>query len=114
MNLGFPEQEPAGYSIRRRADAELPELVLEGELDLRAASELREALLTELADGGGTVRLDMAGLTFMDSTIISVLIMAKKRAESAGGEVRLSNMSERVRRIFSITGITELFSIEES
>ncbi len=114
MTFEFPAEEPVGYSIRRRDGADPPELALEGELDLRAASELREALLEALSESGGHVALDMTALSFLDSTIISVLIMAKKRAEAAGGEVRLRNVSDRVKRTFSITGITELFSIEES
>lgn len=107
-----PEEASAGFSIRRQPGGEVPLVTLSGELDLRAATELREALLQAVAESDGTILLDMAELTFIDSTIISVLIMTKKRAEANGGIVRLRNVPDRVQRIFAITGIDELFPTE--
>jgi anti-sigma B factor antagonist len=110
----LPGEEPIGFSIAREDGDHPPTVRLEGELDLRAATELREEILRALSDGGGSVRLDMTRLSFLDSTIISVLIMAKRRAEQAGGEVTLRNVPARVKRVFSITGIDELFPTEGS
>ncbi len=112
-DTGLPEEEPAGFTISLRTRGLVPEVLLRGELDLRAAAELRETLLEVLSQPGGSVLLDMTELVFLDSTIISVLIMAKKRAETAGGLIRLRNVPARVQRIFAITGIEELFSVEE-
>lgn len=108
----LPGEEPVAYAITWRPESGVPALYLSGELDLRAATELREELLRALGEGSGSVILDMGELAFLDSTIISVLIMAKKRAETAGGEVRLRRVPDRVRRVFSITGIDSLFQIE--
>lgn len=108
----LPGEEPTGFSIAREDGVEPPTVRLAGELDLRAATELREELLRALGDGDGSLLLDMTELSFLDSTIISVLIMAKRRAEQAGGEVRLRNVPDRVKRVFSITGIDELFPTE--
>lgn len=109
---GFPphyEDDAVAFGIVRKEGATPPLLALSGEMDLRAAAELREALLKALADGEGRVVLDMSELTFIDSTTISVLIMARKRADAAGGEVTVRGVPDRVQRIFTITGIDSLF-----
>ncbi|MHB1988498.1 MAG: STAS domain-containing protein [Acidimicrobiales bacterium] len=110
------ETEPVAFTITRDPEdggaGSVPVLRLGGEMDLRAATELRGALLQALTDGGGSVLLDLTELTFMDSTIISVLIMARKRAETASGEVRLRNVAGRIQRILSITGIDSLFPVD--
>lgn len=113
--MTFPpsyEDDPVSFEIVAEDEGKPPLLRLVGEMDLRAAADLREALLRALSDGGGSVRLDLAGLTFIDSTIISVLIMARKRAETEGGDVILRSVPHRVARILSITGIDSLFPIE--
>lgn len=108
------EDDPITFEIVRERDEELPTLKLSGEMDLRAATDLREALLKALSDGGGSVLLDLSELSFIDSTIISVLIMARKRADSSSGEVRLRNVPGRIQRILAITGIDSLFPTVQS
>lgn len=114
MTLTPPyEDDTVPFEIVREENGGLPLLRLVGEMDLRAATELREALLKALSEGSGSVRLDFARLTFIDSTIISVLIMARKRAETDGGTVVLRNVPGRIGRILSITGIDSLFPMEQ-
>lgn len=111
--MSLYEDEPASFSITRDSDGAVPTLRLAGELDLRAATDLRGALLRALTDGDGSVVLDLVDLSFIDSTIISVLIMARKRAEMADGQVRLRNVPGRIQRILSITGIESLFPTDD-
>jgi anti-sigma B factor antagonist len=101
--------EPAepGYSIERGSHAELQLLRLRGEFDLRAAPDLREAIVEALDAGGasGPLLVDMAGLDFLDSTIISVLLAGVKRAKEAGRDLRLAGLAPQVARILGVTGI---------
>lgn len=108
------EDDSLAFEITREPETTPPLVSLIGEMDLRAAADLREALLKALADGDGTVVLDMSELTFIDSTIISVLIMARKRADASGGEVRMRAVPARVQRILAITGIDSLFPRESA
>lgn len=105
------EDDPVSYTIEYEPTADPPTLRLGGEMDLRAASDLREALVTALADGNGSVLLDMARLSFIDSTIISVLVMARKRADLNHGVVHLRSVPERIERILALTGIESLFAV---
>jgi anti-sigma B factor antagonist len=87
---------------------------LEGELDLSSAPELRE-LLVALAEKDGTdIVLDLTDLVFVDSTGLSVLVMALNRSRGAGGSITLRNPSASVMRILEITGLVSVFSVESA
>lgn len=114
MSLPFRDEATSAYSIVREDADDCPLLRLGGDMDLEAAADLREALLRALSEGDGEVALDLSDLSFLDSTIISVLIMAKRRADLSGGSVRLRQVPERTLRVLAITGIDSLFVIEEA
>ncbi|MHB8246894.1 MAG: STAS domain-containing protein [Acidimicrobiales bacterium] len=107
------EDDPVTFAVVRETEGTSSIVRLKGEMDLRAATDLREALLKALAEGPGSVLLDLSELTFIDSTIISVLVMTRKRAQALGGEVRLRHVPGRIQRILAITGIDSLFPIDD-
>jgi anti-sigma B factor antagonist len=85
---------------------------LEGELDLAAAPQLRECLVG-LVEGGATdIVLDVARLEFIDSTGLSVLVMAFNRTRAVDGSTVLRNPSHSVLRLLEITGLLAVFGIE--
>jgi anti-sigma B factor antagonist len=86
-------------------DAEGPMVVkLSGELDLAAAPELREAL-AQLSGEDRDVLVNLESVTFIDSTGISVLVVACKRIRSEGGTFSLVGVSDGVRRVLEMMGI---------
>ena len=82
-----------------------------GELDVNTAPELRERLSGLIGAGAKTVLVELSGVTFIDSTALSVLVSALKRLRQADGDLELSSPSPSVRRVFEITGLTRLFTI---
>jgi len=82
-----------------------------GELDVTTAPELRERLTALIGAGSTTILLDLARVTFVDSTALSVLVAALKRLRQADGDLQLSSPLPSVRRVFEITGLTRLFTI---
>ena len=80
-----------------------------GEIDLKTAPQL-DACLREV---GSTVTLDFSGVTFMDSSGLSVLAAAAKRVARQNGELVLRGVHARERRILEITSLDELVTIEE-
>jgi anti-sigma B factor antagonist len=85
---------------------------LEGELDLAAAPELRECLV-RLTEGGATdIVLDVAQLAFIDSTGLSVLVMALNRSRAVGGSTVLRHPSPSIMRLLEITGLLAVFDVE--
>jgi len=76
---------------------------LHGELDMASAPRLADALV-EIA--GSTVVVDLSGLTFMDSTGISALVVARNRVLTEGqGELVVTRPAGMVRRALEIVGL---------
>jgi anti-anti-sigma factor len=74
---------------------------LEGELDLSNVQTLRRALEEELRQGHRLV-LDAAGLSFIDSQGLRLLIDLGKQAADQGSTVRLLNCSRPVRQVLDV------------
>lgn len=80
---------------------------LSGELDLANAAAVEAELDTAFGDGNGGIVLDLAELTFIDSTGIALLINAVGRED---GNARLRIVPSRglaVNRVLKATGLDE-------
>ena len=77
---------------------------LAGEIDLSTAQRLRSELLAVIvaAPPGADVRVDLAGVTFVDATGIGVLIRANQAARRAGIGFAVANPTGVVRRIIDV------------
>ena len=85
-------------------------LRLAGELDLASAPRLTEALL-DVAWPAAEVHLDLADLSFLDSSGLRV-ILELARSRGIDGSVVLLHPSKAVMRTFEIIGIDEHPGIE--
>jgi anti-sigma B factor antagonist len=87
-------------------------LVVSGEADLHVAPELRSAVLTVLDRGVTSLVIDLARVTFVDSTTLGVLLSASRRAKAAGGDVRVVISSREIRRLFELTLLDRVISCD--
>ena len=85
-------------------------LRLVGELDASNVTTLSDAIQDEVADGGD-LTLDLAGLAFMDSSGIQVLIRTAQSLEGKGRLI-LVQPGELVRRILDLIPLTKLENVE--
>lgn len=83
-----------------------------GELDISSASAFKQALEGARATDTCRVVVDLAGLSFIDSTGLRVLLAGKQRATAGGGDLRIRNARAEVRRLLEIAGVLELLSAE--
>lgn len=93
-------------TIRIAGDPPEPTLALSGELDMANAATFSAELERLETEGTGTITIDMAGLEFIDSTGIAVLVAAHRRLN--GGSERLHLIPSRasaVRRVMEVTGL---------
>jgi anti-anti-sigma factor len=97
--------------IARRAEPYGVRLIVRGEIDLASVSAL-DRELRDAESAGRRIVLDLAGLAFIDSTGIHTLVSAQHRADTNGHELVLKDVPAHARRLFSITGIDALLSIE--
>lgn len=85
---------------------------LNGEADAYNAGELEQALQGVLALGGTTVAVDLIEVTFIDSTVLSVLLHYQGRFKTRGGDCIIVTDDRRVLRTFEVTGLDRTFVIE--
>ncbi len=82
-----------------------------GDLDCYTAPRLRSALLDVMADGAREVTLDVGGTQFVDSTGLSVLVGAYKRARESGREMVLRSPRPSALKVLEISGLDTVFEI---
>jgi anti-anti-sigma factor len=85
-------------------------VVLFGELDLASAPELRNHLYWSISGGVVHMVLDLANLTFINSTGISLLVTALRKMETAGGSLVVRNASHDAFKVFEIAGLVDYLS----
>jgi anti-sigma B factor antagonist len=87
-------------------------LKVSGEVDIQTSTILDEHVQQALDEGVSFMVVDLGEVTFLDSTGLSVLIAGLKRCQSAGGAMRVASALPNVRRVFEVTGLTEVFQME--
>ncbi|MEX0665717.1 MAG: STAS domain-containing protein [Acidimicrobiia bacterium] len=88
-------------------------VTVHGEIDVATSPRLRTELHDCLERGARTIVLDLEAMSFIDSSGLGVLVGVVKRLKDQQGDtIMLCNLQEPVRRVFEITGLTELFRIE--
>jgi anti-sigma B factor antagonist len=86
-------------------------ITLAGELDLAGAPALHACLLDAAASGADTIEVGFERVTYIDSSGLGILVSAHKRLESTGGSLVISQPSERVMRILTISGLSGYLNI---
>ena len=81
-------------------------LAVAGELDLAIVPQLDAALEQLLPDQPSFI--DVAGVTFLASSAIGVIVRHATRLGTTGGSLRLRNPSEPIQYVLSVTGLTDL------
>lgn len=113
---GDKAQDPARRVklVSRRADQSL-ELAITGELDMAATFTL-EPQLDRLLDAPGLCRLecDLAGVSFVDSAGLGLLLALRERAQVRGIAMTVVSISAPVRRILDVSGLDAVLTEDES
>ena len=86
-------------------------LALEGELDVRTATEGHKRLLQLDLPPGGRLVVDLGAVTFMDSTGIRLLLQARAHAARCGASFVIVRGPEHVMRVLQLVGLDEQLDI---
>ena len=85
-------------------------ICVDGDIDMAAGPQLEVVILQREASGPLTV--DLAGVHFIDSSGLRVLLGAGRRAAQRGERVTLRSVGPEVARLLEITGTTDQFDID--
>ena len=85
-------------------------LALTGRLDTTTAPEL-EAVIKENIGGVTNLVMDFAGLEYLSSAGLRVILSAQKTMNKQG-EMVIRNVNETINEVFEITGFIDILTIE--
>lgn len=85
---------------------------LEGEMDTAAALEVEEALKPLMDSKGKDVLIECAGLEYIASSGLRILLSILKAAKASGSKVTLRNVNEDIKNVFKLTGFINIFEFE--
>ncbi len=97
------------FSVTTRTTGAGPVITVEGELDVATAPRLHAGIAALDLGRGQLLVVDLAGVTFCDSSGISALIAARNVAEAAGAGVALAAVPARLSRTFGLIGLAGFF-----
>lgn len=98
--------QPAIIRVERAGDAGV--VATSGELDLSVADQLAERIDAL----GGVAVVSLEECTYIDSTILTVLVRATKARD--GGLVVVLPLGHKLRRIFEIANVNAILNIAAS
>nr|WP_263324196.1 anti-sigma factor antagonist [Neobacillus sp. Marseille-Q6967] len=82
-----------------------------GEIDAYTATKLREELLP-LAEGKNKrITVNLKDVSYLDSTGLGVFVGLFKQLSKNEGELELVELSDRLKRLFEITGLSNIMKI---
>ncbi len=88
-------------------------VALEGDVDLSSSPDARKVLL-ECVRKGRPVIVDMAGVSYIDSSGVASLVESLQGARKAGCEFALAAVSEPALRVLRLARLDTVFTIHES
>ena len=79
--------------------------------DVSTVEAVEANIRSLLEDGPQNMVVNFAGVDFMVTRVINILLMALKQIRTAGGEVYLAGMNANIRRVFDIMRLNVVFKI---
>lgn len=107
MSAPHATKEPVSTSVTLTPDRAMGVVRPHGELDVSNVEALGRAL--DRVRDCREVVIDLADVTFMDSAALGMFITAQ---QDLGGALRIVNAPRGARRVFEVTGVTELLNVE--
>ena len=87
-------------------------LVLDGRVVFgEETSSVRDQIKTLLAAGKKKLVLNMEKVSFVDSTGLGMLVGVRQSAQTAGAQLRLSNVEARYSELLKMTQLWPLFDV---
>jgi anti-sigma B factor antagonist len=86
-------------------------VTVRGELDLATAPQMSQTLQAEIEAGCRRMVIDLAGVTFVDATALSILAATHRLLSERGGVMTISAYPPAFLRLCRATGLVERFGL---
>ena len=101
MSLAIAREQRAGDIVVRLA----------GDFDLYSCANVRTAVEGLLDEAGAAVYVDLAAVTFLDSSGLGTLVGLQKRADRSLARLSLCGLSSQLDKIIDVTRLRDAFTI---
>jgi anti-sigma B factor antagonist len=114
----FPPAQPAanqnGVEIHHTEESGAHILQIEGEIDLHASPKLRAALQALVEKKTPAVLIDFSGVKYIDSSGLATLVEHVRDSKGYGGKIALFALQPKVKMVFELVRLNELFTLADS
>ena len=86
-------------------------LAVSGRVDSMTAGDLEQAINREIGQGHRQILLNFAGVTYISSGGLRVLLATAKKLRSDGDKYALCCLSAEVHKVLKLAGFLSIFSI---
>jgi len=86
-------------------------LKLQGELDAHTASQLEQALQRLIEQNNIHIIVNFCGLNYIASAGLGVFMAYIEEVRENGGDIKLTNMNDKVYNVFDLLGFPSLYDI---
>lgn len=87
-------------------------IALHGEVDYATALELRAAITSALRSGiAETIVVDLAGVTFLDSTGVGTLVVAARICAEVNVQFQVIDANPFIVKLFTVVGVAETLGV---
>lgn len=100
-------------SIQNNTEGSNVSLIVKGEVDVSNAGELRSALEAAAEAAPESIEVNLAEVSYIDSTGIGVLVGAAHSAEEAKRSFSVVSPQPNVKRVLGLLGVEKDLNVEE-
>lgn len=101
----------SSFTITSRTSSAVDILELNGELDAHTASHLEDALTSLIEDQRHNIVVNFSNLAYISSAGLGVFMAYIEDVRERGGDIKLTNMSDKVYNVFDLLGFPTLYDI---
>jgi anti-sigma B factor antagonist len=80
-------------------------IVLKGDCDLYAAPAFAKSMQSRIGSGAKKLRIDLAGVDYLDSTGVGAIIRILQEAKRSGCEIRFRGVEGSPRKVLKMSNI---------
>ena len=84
---------------------------LDGQLDTHSFEDLNETIQGHLDNGRFGLLFDLTGVDYVSSTCMGVFLSALSACTQNGGQIIVLNAAPKVRVVFELFGLTDMFML---
>ena len=104
----------ASMQIEKSSENGVTTLKVSGEVDLHASPELRSELQSCVSEKTPVLLVDFSAVEYIDSSGLATFIEYLRDASAYDGKIALFGMKQKVRTIFDLVRLNELFTIADT